>query len=209
MAEFWETNFRDKQMMWGEEPAVSAIFARDYFLGRNVTDVLIPGIGYGRNARPFLDAGMTVTGIEISQTAIDLAREKMGLAANIVHGSVSGMPFDDRTYGGIFCYALIHLLDEDHREKLIKDCYAQLAPGGYMIFTAISTKSPTYGNGKQISPQRFEQFGGVRIFFYDDASIHREFDQYGLMEVREIAEPSGRSHGTEMQFITAVCRKNS
>lgn len=207
MPEFWETNFQSKQMMWGEEPTLSALFARDYFLKQNVKDVLIPGIGYGRNAKPFLNVGMAVTGIEISQTAIGLAKHKMGLDITIHQGSVSDMPFDDQTYDGIFCYALIHLLEESQREKLIKDCYTQLAPGGCMIFTAISTKSPTYGKGTQIGPKLYDQFGGVRIFFYDEASIKREFNEYGLIEVREIAEPSGKDHSTEMPFFIAVCKK--
>jgi len=207
MAEFWERSFQDHRMMWGEDAALSALFARDYFLEQGVHSVLIPGIGYGRNARPFLDAGMSVSGIEISQTAIDLAKSTVGRDAIIYHGSVSDMPFDDRTYDGIFCYALIHLLDERDRAKLIRDCYAQLAHGGCMIFTAISTKSPTYGKGTPIGPQRYEQFGGVQIFFYDEASMLHEFNNYGLVEIREIAEPSGKDHSTDMPFLAAVCRK--
>ena len=201
MTEFWENAFQGKQMMWGEEPSISAIFARDYFLKQNIKNVLIPGIGYGRNAKPFLDVGMNVTGIEISQTAIDLAQSKMGLDITIHHGSVSDMPFDDTQYDGIFCYGLIHLLDEGYRKKLIKDCYAQLTPNGHMIFTAVSTKSASYGTGAEIGPQRFEQHGGVQIFFYDEASIQREFDGYGLVEIHEFGLQGG------MQFITVVCRK--
>lgn len=207
MAEFWETNFQDKQMMWGEEPTRSALFARDYFLRQNATSVLIPGVGYGRNAQPFLDAGMTVTGIEISQTAIDLAKREMGLGITIHHGSVSDMPFDGTIYDGIFCHALIHLLDEHQREKLIKDCYAQLAQGGSMIFTAISTKAPSYGKGTEIGLHRYEQHGGAQIFFYDESSIQQEFGEYGLVECGEIAEPGGKDHGTEIPFVVAVCKK--
>lgn len=194
-------------MMWGEEPTLSALFARDYFLGRDVKNVLIPGIGYGRNAKPFLDAGMSVTGIEISQTAIDLAKSKMALGIPIHHGPVSDMPFDDKTYDGIFCHAMIHLLDEEFRKKLINDCYTQLAPGGSLIFTAISTEAPSHGKGTKIGTQRYEQHGGARIFFYDEASMHREFDDFGLMEIRKIAEPGGKGHGSEMQFLAAICRR--
>lgn len=133
--------------------------------------VLITGIRYGRNAKPFLDAGMNVVGIEISHIAIDLAHSTMGLDVTIHYGSVSDMPFDNQMYESIFCYGLIHLLDETHREKLIKDCYTQLAPGGYTIFIAIATKSPLYGKGMEISPGRLEQHGGAQIFFYDE--VHR------------------------------------
>lgn len=73
MTEFWEEAFKDKQEMWGLAPAKSAVLTKDFFVGQQVKSVLIPGIGYGRNAQIFMDNGMTVTGIEISQTAIDLA----------------------------------------------------------------------------------------------------------------------------------------
>ena len=208
MTEFWETNFRDKQMMWGEEPTRSALFARDYFLKQNTKSILIPGIGYGRNAKPFLDAGMTVTGIEISQTAISLAGSRMELNIPIHHGSVSDMPFDDKRYDGIFSHALIHLLDEHSREKFIQDCCAQLAFGGTMIITAVSTKAPSCGKGTEIGMNRYEQHGGARIFFYDEDAIHREFDQYGLVEIRETVEPNEKNPGADMPFLTAVCRKS-
>lgn len=45
---------------------------------------------------------MSVTGIEISETAIFLARTQLGLEIPIHHGSVSNMPFDARWYDGVF-----------------------------------------------------------------------------------------------------------
>ncbi|WP_258538893.1 hypothetical protein [Flagellimonas abyssi] len=50
MTEFWETAFRDKQEMWGMEPAKSAELTKTFFVENSVKNILIPGIGYGRNA---------------------------------------------------------------------------------------------------------------------------------------------------------------
>ena len=132
-SEFWEKNFVEKQEMWGFEPSRSAVLTKDFFLERSVKDILIPGIGYGRNARIFKDNGMVVTGIEISGTAIEMAKKHYGPDMKICHGSVTDMPFDTCKYDGIFCYALIHLLDSGEREKLVRDCYSQLAENGYLI----------------------------------------------------------------------------
>lgn len=96
-------------------PTDSAILIKDFFPERNVKDMLLPGIGYGRNAKVFIENGIKVTGIEISKTAIDLAREN-GLDSRIFHGSVTDMPFDDKLYNGIFSHALIHLLNKHERE---------------------------------------------------------------------------------------------
>ena len=58
MAEFWEKAFNEKQEMWGREPAKSAQLAKDFFVENSIKDILIPGIGYGRNAQPFIENGI-------------------------------------------------------------------------------------------------------------------------------------------------------
>lgn len=189
MNEIWESKYKEIQTIWGFEPSDSAIIAKDFFLYCKAKDILIPGIGYGRNAKVFCDNGFKVTGIEISQTAIELAKSKNGLDLEIHHGSVTDMPFDNKVYDGIFCYALIHLLNSQERKKFIKDCYNQLKSNGHMIFTVISKKSPMYGNGKQLSKDRFEVMKGVGVFYYDSDSVRSEFEEYGLVEFSEIDEP--------------------
>ena len=207
MTEFWESSFMENQMMWGFEPADSAILTKDFFLEKNVKDILIPGIGYGRNAKVFIDSGIHVTGIEISQTAIDLARQN-GLDIRIFHGSVTDMPFDGKLYDGIFCYALIHLLNNHERAKFIKDCYRQLKPKGYMIFTTISKETPMFGKGKQLGKDYFEIMAGLKMFFYDSDSIKQEFGEYGLMEFVEIVEPhKNMEDKPPFKFIMVKCQK--
>ncbi len=188
MAEFWEEAFKDKREMWGQAPAKSTLLANEFFSRKGIENVLIPGIGYGRNAKPFLESGMSVTGIEISKTAIAIAKEHFGESLNIHYGSVTDMPYDHHSYDGIFCYGLIYLLDQAARHKLIEACYQQLAENGYMIFTAITKEASTYRQGTQIGKDRFEMFGGVTIFFYDRETIDREFGKFGLFEVTEVSE---------------------
>ena len=197
--EFWETSFVEKQEMWGFEPAQSAVWAKDFFVRKAVKNILIPGIGYGRNAQIFRDNGISVTGIEISRTAIEMARKHYGSDMTIYHGSVTDMPFDTSLYEGIFCYALIHLLDGPERQKLIRDCYNQLTDKGYLVFTAISKEAPTYDTGKYISKDRYEIIDGVRLFFYDKESIQAEFGNAGLVEISEITE--------NFPFFLIVCQK--
>lgn len=204
MIEFWESSFIEKQTMWGFEPSESAILTKDLFLEKDIKDILIPGVGYGRNAKVFVDNGMNVEGIEISKTAIDLAKQN-GQDFKIYHGSVTDMPFDKKVYDGIFCYALIHLLSYSERKKFIQDCYNQLKPDGYMVFITISKKAPMFNKGKQIGKDRFEIMEGVKMFFYDEDSIKEEFSEYGLEEISEIGELN--PHGNKIEFIMIKCKK--
>lgn len=202
MSGFWEEAFVDKKLMWGLEPTVSARRACELFAAHGAREVLIPGVGYGRNARPFLQAGMNVTGIEISQTAIALARSRLGLDFPIHHGSVADMPFDERLYDGIFSFALLHLLDAPARLKFIADCERQLSPGGHMVFTTVSKQAPQYRQGTRLDDDWYELPFGVRMYFYDRDSIRRDFGAHGLVEVSAIVEPDNG-----LPFLTVVCRK--
>lgn len=188
MTEFWEENFIEKQEMWGFEPAKSAVLTKHFFVEKSIRNILIPGIGYGRNAQIFRDNKMSVTGIEISKTAIDLAKKHYGTDMTIYHGSVTDMPFDNKKYDGIFCYALIHLLDEGERAKLIQDCYNQLSVNGYMVLTVITKEASDFGKGKFVSKDRFEFHEGAKIFYYDRESVQAEFAKAGLFEIVDVKE---------------------
>ncbi len=199
MPEFWDEVFKDKQEMWGWEPSKSAQVVFELFKKQGIKNILIPGIGYGRNASIFLEAGIETTGIEISKTAIEMAQRKFDQKIHIYHGSVTDMPFDTCKYDGIFCYALIHLLNKVERAKLIDDCYNQLSANGIMVFTAITKKAATYGQGTLIEKDRFEMFGGVKMFFYDAQTIQEEFKKIPQLDVQEITE--------SYPFYLIICKK--
>jgi SAM-dependent methyltransferase len=200
---FWDDAFLRSELMWGFEPTASSLMARDHFARRGAQEVLIPGIGYGRNAKPFLERGMRVTGIEISETAIKLARSKLGLDIAIHHGSVLDMPFDSRRYDAIFCFGLIYLLDAVGRQQLLSACARQLSPGGSMVFTVVAKEFEMYGKGVKLGEDWYETHPGVRIFFYDATSIQREFGAYGQLEIAPVAEPM--TGGSTRPFLQVTC----
>lgn len=208
MAEFWETSFKDKNEMWGWEPADSVVRTLAFFKENEINNILIPGFGYGRNAKYFIDNELKVTGIEISETAIDLAKKHFGESIKVYQGSVAAMPFDSELYDGIFCYSLIHLLNESDRNKLIQDCYNQLKPNGYMIFVTISKQDFRFGNGIEISKDTFEPWKGLTLFFYDSESIELDFGQFGLVDFEEINEPVINLGEKPLQkFWYIICKK--
>lgn len=208
MSDFWEDKFQKIGVIWSFEPADSAIFARNLFAEKGFKSILIPGVGYGRNAKTFLDNGFEVTGIEISETAIRLAREN-GLDFRIYHGPVKRMPYGKSLYDGIFCYALLHLLNQNDRRQFLKKCFDQLQPGGIMVFIVVSKENKLYGNGRPVSIDRFLIDKGLTVFFYDSATIEKEFSTYGLLEYCEIDEPVKHMPNEEpMKFWRVVCRKS-
>jgi len=118
------------------------------------------------------------------------------------------MPFDDSVYDGIYCYALIHLLNKNERRQFLKNCSDQLRVGGVMVFVTVSKNYKMFGQGKLISKDRFRIQNGLDVFFYDPESIELEFGKFGLIEYREIEEPVKHMPNEEpMKFWMVVCRK--
>ena len=88
MGEFWETAFQDKQKMWGDKPIALAEEVAEIYEQQGFRTILIPGFGYGRNARPFYEKGFDVIGIEISTTAIEIAYKIWGQDIRVFNSSV-------------------------------------------------------------------------------------------------------------------------
>lgn len=204
MNEFWESAFRSNDKMWGETPTDNARNILELFQRNKIKSVLIPGFGYGRNAKVFYDKGFNVSGIEISKTAIERARKYFGNDVTIHHGSVTDMPFNKARYEAIYCYSLIHLLDKSNRLKLIKDCYFQLIPNGLMVFVALSTNDRRFSEGNEVSKNTFHSPHGLDLYFYEEAAVKEEFGDYNIIELKEINEPE--ENPNERHWMI-VCKK--
>lgn len=72
------------------------------------------------------------------------------------------MPYGKSLYDGIFCYALLHLLNQNDRRQFLKKCFDQLQPGGMMVFIVASKENKLYG-------QRFESYDDSLHTIVNDA----------------------------------------
>ncbi|MBI9067593.1 MAG: class I SAM-dependent methyltransferase [Salinivirgaceae bacterium] len=175
--DFWELMFKEQGAFWEFAPSGSSILVAGIIEKNGINKVLIPGVGYGRNTKPFIESGFDVSGIEISKSAIKLAR-KYGLTFPIHLGSVLDMPFVSTLYDGIFCYSLLHLFNKRERFQILKNCYNQLDNNGVMVFVVVSVKAEMYGTGKLLSKNRFKIDNGLNVFFYESKAIETEFRKF-------------------------------
>jgi len=207
MLDYWESLFKNEGALWKFEPSDSAIKAMNLFKSNGLNKILIPGCGYGRNAKLFDDNGFDVTGIEISKSAIDIAKSN-GMHCKFHHGLVTSMPFDDERYDGIFCYSLLHLLNKLERKIFLKSCHNQLKGGGLMYFVVASKQMDFYGSGRYISKDRYKIPNGLKVYFYDAISLSKEFSDFGIFECNEIIEPIKYLEGNQsIKLLYVICKK--
>ena len=76
-----------------------------------------------------------------------------------------------------------------------------------MMFTVISKDAPMYGQGPQLGQDWYEIHPGLKMFFYNAASVEGEFGAHGAVEQSKIDEPL--HNGSSFPFINVVCTKRS
>jgi SAM-dependent methyltransferase len=198
MNTFWEERFSEEGKIWGNSPSRTAGYAIELFKKTGVHAVLIPGSGYGRNAEAFARAGFEVTGIEISETAVSLAR--VGSSdVRYYSGSVLDMPFDNGVYDGIYSFNVLHLFRKSDRVKFLQQCREQLKEGGLIFFVVFSDKESSYGTGRRVEENTFESKPGREVHYYSEEDLVSEFKGLEIIETGMMEDPE--EHGTEGKHI--------
>lgn len=201
MKDYWNSRFQKESEIWGQNHSKTAELCLEYFSRFGIKNILILGVGYGRNAHFFEKNGLSVEGIEISDQAIKIARNN-GLTFPIYEGNVLDMPFNDKKYGGIYCFNVLHLFTKEDRINFIDKCDKQLNPGGIIFFTAFSENESSYGRGKKVEENTFESKPGRPVHYFTDEDLRSHFSRFSVLGSGIMEDPE--DHGEEGPHIHII-----
>ena len=190
--DYWEKRFLDGGKIWGDKPSRTAIYALELFKRHNANKILVPGAGYGRNTKIFTDANLDVTGIEISASAIELAKN-FNPKIQFFQGSVLDMPFDDKKYDGIYSCYVLHLFLKDDRISFLKKCFNQLRAKGYAFHVVFSDNEISFGKGERVEENTFESKPWRPVHYFTENDLKEHFKEFSVIETGEIEE--AEDHG--------------
>jgi SAM-dependent methyltransferase len=100
--------------------------------GRRVLEV---GCGAGTDLARFARGGALVSGVDLSSSAIALARrnfEQQGLEADLREADGEHLPFADDTFDLVYAHGVVQYTP--HPQALVDECRRVLKPGGQAIF---------------------------------------------------------------------------
>jgi SAM-dependent methyltransferase len=104
----------------------------DGYRGKQVLEV---GCGAGTDLVRFARGGAIVTGVDISSSAIALARqnfEQQGLQADLREADGERLPFPAATFDLVYAHGVVQYTASDN--ALVAECVRVLKPGGEAIF---------------------------------------------------------------------------
>lgn len=108
------------------------LIAFDGYRGKQVLDV---GCGAGTDLVRFARGGALVTGVDIAESAIELARQNVaqqGLDADLRVADGESLPFPDNTFDFVFAHGVVQYTTNPR--ALVRECHRVLRPGGEALF---------------------------------------------------------------------------
>jgi len=101
-------------------------------------DILDAGCGHGWYAEHFIACGARVTGIDRSERMVDIARQRLGKRARLIHGDVSDLTMlGDAAFDLIVSPLVLHYIEDLRR--MFSEWARVLRPNGTIVF---STHNP-------------------------------------------------------------------
>lgn len=143
----WENEYKNSKLVTkAEDPQADTLRFLKYLKkeqkykveGRNILDL---GCGTGRNANYLAEEGNSVIGIEISKTALSLAKERandIGVKVDYRLGDI-GEPYDipDESIDLVLDVTSSNALDEKGRAVYLSEVMRILKSGGYFFVRAL------------------------------------------------------------------------
>jgi 2-polyprenyl-3-methyl-5-hydroxy-6-metoxy-1,4-benzoquinol methylase len=137
-----------------------------------------------------------ITVLDISQTAIDVNRKRLGNAAERVHwlvADITKVNLEPSAYDVWHDRAVFHFLTApSDRLSYVRQVAHAVKPGGHVIVSTFGPEGPT-------------RCSGLDVVRYDAGSLHREFGaHFRLLE--SFTEIHRTPFGTSQQFLCCYCR---
>jgi SAM-dependent methyltransferase len=144
----WDDSYRDGPAPWDigrPQPAIVRLAAEGAFAG----PVLDAGCGTGENALEIAAAGLQVTGVDVAETAVSIAREKArarGLEVDFVLADAFRLATLDRVFETVLDCGLFHTFDTGERGPYVESLASVTASGGHLVVLCFSDAEPgTWG----------------------------------------------------------------
>ena len=122
------------------------------------------GCGTGRHAAFLAEAGFTVTGIDSSETMLEVARQRAPEVEFIVADLFEWRPAVPAD--GVLCRGVLHdLTDDDERRRAVAALHQMLRPGGLLILSVRELEQTRIRYGREPIVTRSAE----GVFFRADA----------------------------------------
>jgi SAM-dependent methyltransferase len=165
------------------------------------------GCGAGNYIRYFSDLGFDATGVDISEKAIEIARElaqKSGVKCEFIVADVLGDMSEIKTkYDFVYDWELLHHIFPEDRIKYIENVYSLIKTRGRYLSVSFSEESTQFGG---VGKYRKTPIGTI-LYFTNEAEIDSLFRRFFYFEELKSVDIQGK-HGVHKAVYALARPKN-
>jgi SAM-dependent methyltransferase len=196
----WETVFTSKEpteVSWYRPHLENSIGLIERYAPGKSASILDVGAGESTLVYDLLANGYpNLTVLDVSRTAIEVTRQRLGAAADRVQwivGDIVEVPLPPRAFDLWHDRAAFHfLVDRSQREAYVRAVLNAVKTGGHIVVSTFGPEGPA-------------RCSGLEVARYDAASLHAEFgSRFHLEESCE--EWHNTPWGAKQQFVYCCFR---
>jgi len=176
----WDASYRDGPAPWDidrPQPAVVRLTSEDGFAGA----VLDAGCGTGENTMYLASSGLTVLGVDVADTALDIARARAanrGIAVEFAWADALRLEMLGRTFETVLDSGLFHTFDHDERRAYVASLASVTESEGTVHVLCFGNDGPDVGP-HPVSPEElrvaFAPARGWSLMAIRPERIHTRF----------------------------------
>lgn len=143
--------------------------------------VLEIGCGTGCDLFQFAKHGAIATGVNITESHLALARQRVGNLATILYGDMLALPFDDNSFDYVYSHGVIHHSDEP--KQAVREIFRVLRPGGKFnvhVYAWFSESAAIY----------FLKYGFALKRHIENSTAKVHIDFYGRYSLKRLFAPA-------------------
>ena len=182
----WDASYRNEVPAPWDIGKPQAAFVRVASEGGFAGDVLDAGCGTGEHALLAASLGLRVLGVDLAETAIELARKKAkerGLSAEFALADAFELDLLGRTFETVLDCGLFHTFDGDERTRYVASLASVTRPDGTVYVLCFSDDAPRVGPhpiSRADLEEAFNEECGWKIGVIEPDRIQTTFVESGM-----------------------------
>jgi ubiquinone/menaquinone biosynthesis C-methylase UbiE len=109
--------------------------AVDLIAPQSTWQVLDVGCGTGTGMVPYVEAGCTVVGVDVSEAMLDRARKRLGNTVELHLTDGDALPFEDGRFDLVNMSMVLHEIPAAERAGVLREMARVAAPSGRLLVT--------------------------------------------------------------------------
>ena len=178
----WDDLYRTQSRPW--RGTISNRIPFPFSKNDKILDI---GCGNGKSSCALMEEGYDVTGIDISDIAVQICNERYGNRMKAVTASITNIPVPDREFGGAVMIHVLEHLDNDDIEDSVKEIRRVIRPSGKVFVRVFHKDDMRSDNGKMMGGTVIKG-NGIMYRYYDETELRDVFSDFSEVAMKRIDE---------------------